>query len=265
MRFIGITGPSSFTCDVIRMVENFFEANPILLYMDDSANLNYWLDRVDGVFLCGGVDIHPMTYDRSYPSKRNMKNFDLRRDRRELKIIDRCILKCLPMFGICRGHQLLGVHLKRMALVTDLCEQSTIVHCPSIQEPKFTPDPYAPIHKVAIEPGRSLFGQPYPKEGFNDLWVNSFHHQGLLYQAHHDTDNTVIGTSFVCRGGHNQRDKYIIELMENPQDNWISCQWHPEYDYREQESSMQILKHFKEKYLGYTTESEPLDKKLHTR
>ena len=85
-KLIGITGPSSFTNEVIDMVEDFFEGNPVLLYMDHEENLDYWLNRISAVILCGGVDLHPMTYNRSYPSKRNMKTFDLHRDRRKSKL-----------------------------------------------------------------------------------------------------------------------------------------------------------------------------------
>jgi putative glutamine amidotransferase len=251
MKLIGITGPSTFTGDVINMIEKFMGANPVLLYMDDDANLDYWVSKVSAVFLCGGVDLHPMTYNRSFPSRKNMKLFDLRRDRREIKVIDRCLASRVPMFGICRGHQLLGVCRKDMTLITDLCDDSSIIHCPSVQEPKFSPDPNSPIHKVEILTDRTLFNRPVTKEApVRPLWVNSFHHQGLLYEVAHEKDPHVLGVSYV------NKDKNIVELMECPEERWMSCQWHPEYDYKEQSSSRKLLQYFKEKYIGDCSEVE---------
>ncbi len=242
-KLIGITGPSSFSNELIQMVESFFESNPVLLYMDRLRNLKYWIPKLDAVILGGGVDIHPMTYQRSYPAKHNMKTFDPKRDKRECAIIDFCMTNHVPMLGICRGHQLLGVVRKKMQMVTDLCEESKIVHCPSIQEPKYIPDPFSPIHKVKILDDRELFGGT-SKNGFFDLWVNSFHHQGLLFdKTAHEKDPHVLGLSYVTK------EKSIIELMECPEEQWISAQWHPEFDYKEQDSSMRLLRHFKKTYI----------------
>ncbi len=247
MRLIGVTGPSSFTTEVIRMVEEFFDSNVILLYMDKDNHLRYWMDRVSAVILSGGNDLHPMTYDRSYPAKRNMKTFDLKRDRRECKIIDMALKRKVSMLGICRGHQLLGVVRKQLDMVTDLCEDSTIIHCPSLQEPKFQADPYSPIHKIRVLEHRTLFGR---KDGFSDtMWVNSFHHQGLLYCTNAQKDNDVIAVA------HMSKDKNIVELMECPSERWMSCQFHPEYDFSQQESSRQFLEHFKRNYLPPLTNS----------
>lgn len=241
MRLVGVTGPSSFTTDVIRTVEEFLGANVVLLYMDRDKNLEYWVRRLDGVILAGGTDLHPMLYDRSYPAKRNMRAFDVRRDRRECKIVDLAIKLGKPILGICRGHQLLAVYRKNYPMVTDLCEESTIVHCPSYQEPKYSPDPIAPIHKVVILDGRPLFGVKDNKEA--QLWVNSFHHQGILYSQDNKDDPEVIGLA------HVSKEKHIIELMECEAERWISCQWHPECDWRDQESSRRLLQYWRDHYL----------------
>ncbi len=62
---IGLTGPSSFTQECCAMIEEFYDANFVLLYHGKDANLNYWLSRVDAVVLAGGVDICPIVYGQS--------------------------------------------------------------------------------------------------------------------------------------------------------------------------------------------------------
>jgi gamma-glutamyl-gamma-aminobutyrate hydrolase PuuD len=43
-----------------------------------------------------------------------------------------------------------------------------------------------------------------------------------------------------------QNCKDIIELMCSMDGNWISSQWHPEYDYKENPASKAILLKFKD-------------------
>src|SRR5579859_2727637 len=108
-KLIGLTGPSIFTQDCIDAIEEFLDANFVLLYHGTESNLNYWLDVVDAVIISGGIDIHPTVYSECVWSGANLSKFDIKRDGRELQIIDYCLQKNKPLLGICRGHQLLGV------------------------------------------------------------------------------------------------------------------------------------------------------------
>ena len=83
--------------------------------------------------------------------------------------------------------------------------------------------------------------------GFNSLshlWVNSFHHQGILYtgtRKNPDTIDgvTVHGISFVGM----TECKYIVEVMSGKK--WISVQWHPEHDWQTNTASRAVLNKFK--------------------
>ena len=58
-KLIGLTGPSGFTPECIDMLEEFYDADFVMLYHNNAENLVRWVDRCDGVCLAGGVDIHP--------------------------------------------------------------------------------------------------------------------------------------------------------------------------------------------------------------
>jgi gamma-glutamyl-gamma-aminobutyrate hydrolase PuuD len=87
----------------------------------------------------------------------------------------------------------------------------------------------------------NILGEDHKKR----IWVNSFHHQGVIYnpgkdgKAYTEKGITVIGTS----AADWDKPQKIIELMRG--DNWVSVQWHPEYDYEINTPSQTVLNMFK--------------------
>ncbi len=252
-KLIGLTGPSSFSQECMDAIEEFFDANFVLLYHGRDANIDHWMNEVDGVILAGGIDIHPTVYSESVWSNHNLSKFDIRRDGRELNIIDQCFTKDKPMLGICRGHQLLGIK-HGLGFVMDITS-SAICHQPNKQQIQHTTK--EPMHAVRIinpeivygtfnmpkeAPERKVIRDSMPAKQANRIWVNSFHHQAVAYnpkRKYTDDGIDVLGLSRVdldcC--------KEIIELMQGKR--WISCQWHPEYDWKDNTSSRVILERFK--------------------
>src|ERR1700744_4912905 len=106
---IGVTEPSKFTDDCITMIEEFFDATPLKMSFNKTEDINYFVDQCSGIILAGGVDIHPSVYGRNILNNCGFGNFDLKRDIREVNIVKRCFEKKIPVLGICRGFQLLGV------------------------------------------------------------------------------------------------------------------------------------------------------------
>lgn len=159
------------------------------------------LGRIDGLVLSGGADIDPARYgqERS-PSCGTVED---ERDAWELALVDVALSRGLPLFGICRGIQILNVACGG-TLVQDLGAATGDGH-PRGDVPRETP-----VHGVKLVPGTRAAGV-YGTE----LAVNSLHHQAVdepgagLVASAHSPDGTV-------------------EALEMPDAPVLAVQWHPE-------------------------------------
>lgn len=147
----------------------------------------------DGLLLCGGNDIHPSYYGQEVDGA---KNFDTSRDETEFKITKAFIDTGKPIFGICRGHQLLNVALGG-TLIQDLDCAFYHTSCSGIDGE----------HSVeATGFLEKLYGK--------DFFVNSSHHQGI------DKLGQGLVVSAQCDG--------VIEAVEHTSLPFFSVQFHPE-------------------------------------
>jgi putative glutamine amidotransferase len=251
-KLIGLTGPSSFTNECIQMIERYLEADFVLLYHENQNNLERWLGKCEAFVVAGGVDVHPSLYEHSVVNYHNLTKFDFQRDIRELLVIEHAISNKKPMFGICRGHQLIGLSLGlKSSFCLDLTSSNTIhqaakggvslnrnepAHYVDLLNPKAIPFNECPERAVLKKIMEEVHG--------NKIWVNSFHHQGIFYEPkttnYKDLGIEVLGVSSAEMD--NKRHQ-VIELMRG--ETWISCQWHPEYDYEVNTPSRTLLDVFK--------------------
>ena len=240
-KVIGVTGPSIFSPEVKTMVEEYFGAICLYINQDKKEDLDYIIGQCDGIILAGGSDIHCMTLGRQVTRFDGLSKFDLLRDRRELYIIDKCVDQSKALFGICRGNQILG-HWAGFYLMSDI-GRSEISHSPASDDIKLNVEVGECAYTIECLP-------EFQDEWFDFEWVNSHHHQALLYTP---KQKYLKGFNIIATADTSSDDKKnnkLIELMENKNDKIISCQWHPEEDYKFGNiASLKVLERFKE-FLG---------------
>jgi len=166
-------------------------------------------ERLDALFIPGGPDVDPKNYNAEpHPA---LGNVDPIRDATELKVIRWAVDDDLPIFGVCRGHQVMNVALGG-TLIQDIPSlvQTDLLHD---QEKGLSPARIA--HEVTIQPDSRLA----EIVGSTRIEVNSLHHQAVERAA----PNTHV-TAYSPDG--------VVEALELPDHNFVlSVQWHPEVMY----------------------------------
>ena len=130
-------------------------AEPVSIYCPE-VDTDY-----DGLLLCGGPDVDPKYYGEEMNGSEGIV---AERDIAEMALIKAFIEAGKPIFGVCRGSQILNVYFGG-SLHQHLSNAE--IHTP------FVPEVYIP-HPVHAEPGgvlHSLYG--------SDFTINSHHHQAV--------------------------------------------------------------------------------------
>jgi putative glutamine amidotransferase len=107
------------------------------------------LKASDGLLLSGGEDVYPGRYNAEYDTSR-CTEMNLHRDSLEFALIHEALKLKMPLFGICRGEQILNVALGGSLIVdipvdtkSSVSHQcSDYVHC---------------FHMVSVQKGSQLF------------------------------------------------------------------------------------------------------------
>ena len=178
-----------------------------LLY-EDPEMLRAMYERFDGIFIPGGVDMDPATFHEAPHEK--LGRIDPPRDATELMLAKWAVEEGKPLFGLCRGLQVINVALGG-TLHQDLeAEMPGAIKHDYFPNAGFTRDHLA--HDVTIEPGSRL----RQIVGDRVLPVNSMHHQGIRTLG-----TGLKATAFAPDG--------LIEALETEGDNYVmAVQWHPE-------------------------------------
>ncbi|HZM05433.1 MAG TPA: gamma-glutamyl-gamma-aminobutyrate hydrolase family protein [Candidatus Saccharimonadales bacterium] len=129
------------------------------------------VERCDGVLLTGGDDIDPKLYAPNLPADlaKTVGPLEPERDVWEKQIIAEALRQRQPLFGICRGHQMLNVALGG-TLVVDIPTQ-----LPGSLNHRQMDRKMEPVHAITVEPD-SLLGH---LSGQRTFGVNSTHHQAV--------------------------------------------------------------------------------------
>ncbi len=161
------------------------------------------LEGASGLLLCGGGDVDPALYGQ--PRHPRTHNVSQKRDLFESTFLAAALEKDLPVFAICRGMQLLNVHLGGTLEQHLMDDPKRLDHY--IDRPLSDPAHAVNLQADTVVP-RAMGG--------TDMRVNTHHHQGLDQVA----DPLVeIGWS---------EDGVLEAVVSSAHSFVIAVQWHPE-------------------------------------
>ncbi|MFN8377650.1 MAG: gamma-glutamyl-gamma-aminobutyrate hydrolase family protein [Anaerolineae bacterium] len=189
--------------------------------LDDDV-LRDLYSRLDGLLLPGGPDVRPDRYGQAQHPMTQV--IDDPRDTLEITLAQWAFEDDVPVFGICRGHQVLNVALGG-TLVQDIPSivGDNLTHDISDDTPRSTR-----MHDVDIDADSRLSGIL----GTTHVSVNSIHHQSVLEVAP------------AARVTANAPDG-VIEALEVPGKPFmLSVQWHPEDLYSNDPTMARLFESF---------------------
>lgn len=193
------------------MVNYFAREETLTVMIPDVSDelLDHYLDEVDGVVFHGGSDLAPESY-KEQAIDSNRWPGDRYRDKYDLNVMDGVSERKLPVFGICRGFQLINVWYGG-SLYQDLATQTgtTRVHRCAEEYDRIN-------HSVNCVAGGVINGI-YKK---TNLQVNSVHHQGVK----------ALGRGLVVEARCPDDDLIEAFTSEDMDDQYVlAVQWHPEF------------------------------------
>lgn len=178
-------------------------ATPLVIPVDEDANrAGEYLPLLDGLLVPGGEDICPSFYGQSPVPQVVYTYAD--KDRMDLALVRMAAEAGLPVFGICRGLQIINVCFGG-TLIQDLPSQrpGSLVHTSDKDTLR--------THEARLVPGslmeRLLRNEP--------LMVNTYHHQAV--------DVLAPGFSITAFA-----EDGVVEAIEDNVRNIYAVQWHPE-------------------------------------
>ncbi|MGB0389334.1 MAG: gamma-glutamyl-gamma-aminobutyrate hydrolase family protein [Ardenticatenaceae bacterium] len=177
--------------------------------LEDLHTLRALYETLDGIFLCGGVDVAPENYGHTPHSL--CGRVDQARDRTELQLVKWAILDKKPVFGVCRGIQVINV-ASGGTLYQDIAFEvdKAIKHDYFPMQGPYSRDLLT--HSVFVDT-ESRLGDML---GVRSIKVNSMHHQAIAEIGH-----GLMPTAWAPDG--------IIEAIESQNGHYlIGVQWHPE-------------------------------------
>jgi putative glutamine amidotransferase len=177
------------------------------VHFPKSLKVRNYVDALDGLLLQGGADMSPQSYGETAINPR--WGGDPVRDAYEIELFHEFVTQGKPVFGICRGHQVINVALGG-TLYQDIATQLP-GHGSHRDEAAYENH----FHQMRVLPNTWL-SRLYP--GTQLTRVNTIHHQavnrlgeGLVVEARSEPDG-------------------IVEAMRWEGHSFVvGVQWHPEF------------------------------------
>ena len=185
----------------------------------EREELTWLMDQCQGLVLTGGDDIDPSLYGETVLNDTVVTAPE--RDSQEAVVIDMALERNLPILGICRGIQMLNVHLGG-TLYQDIPSQ-----IPSETEHSMKKPDHRTCHSCIPVPGT-----PLHRISGDTFGVNSHHHQAVKDPA----------PGLVTMG---RSEDGIIEALYDPTRTFLwAVQWHPEKIWDMESNSAKLFEEF---------------------
>lgn len=192
----------------------------------------------DALILSGGGDINPINYGYENLSSFNCNS---RRDISEQYLLKRFIETRKPIMGICRGMQLLGIHLG----LPNFCQEIGHTEEPHNGNTQELAGRKEACHVIWTHGALKEYLEKIEISGL--IPVNSFHHQGFTLEkdgeemAKNRIENINSKTCLNILANTNK----IIEAFEHKTLPIFATQWHPE----EYGNESMIINYFLNQYV----------------
>ncbi|CAM2941773.1 gamma-glutamyl-gamma-aminobutyrate hydrolase family protein [Hathewaya histolytica] len=204
--------------DYVQAVINAGGIPFIIPFSKDKSLVEITVEHIDGLILSGGHDVFPLNYNEE-PDQKLGEVFP-ERDEFDFALVAAAKKKQIPVFGICRGFQIINV-AHGGTLYQDLssrekkCIKHSQGHSPSLG-----------THSVKVEKDSmlaSILG--------TDIRTNSFHHQIIK-----DVAPSLKAVAYASDG--------VVEAIESSAGEPIfGTQWHPEMMAATESSMLDLFKH----------------------
>jgi putative glutamine amidotransferase len=196
---------------------------PFITGNDSNSQITPLLEICDGLLLPGGVDLDPIHYGKDNYSSMSVSP---EKDEFERELFYYFLYKDLPIFGICRGFQLICAELIRENKLSAYLSQGILGHKINTEN---SVSRSIPTHFVTIN-SKIL----YNINNIERMSVNSMHHQGVVikqaYLSEYLNNNEVkveVKVKVVAYKDYNKKDGLVL-IEGIKYKNVLAVQWHPE-------------------------------------
>jgi len=203
----------------LRAVAEAAGALPLMFAgLPDVTDIDTLLQVVDGILLTGArANVHPTRFKREPHA--GHEPYDEARDALALALIEQCVARGIPVFGVCRGFQEMNV-ASGGTLHHEIRELPGRMNhrMPRLENGEIHPDPaviFADRHDVKLIPD-GVFSKIL---GCDTIRVNSLHGQGILDP----------GERVVIEGVAEDGTIEAIRIADAP-GFALGVQWHAEHD-----------------------------------
>ena len=205
----------------------------------DVTDIDALLDTVDGILLTGArANVHPTRFGHE-PHPRH-EPYDNDRDELALALVQTCVERGVPLFGICRGFQEMSVAFG-CSLHPEIRELPGRMNhrMPRLETGEIHPDQavvFADRHEVKLVPD-GAFARIL---GCDTIRVNSLHGQGI-----HEACNRII-----VEGTAEDGTIEAIRIADAP-GFALGVQWHAEYDAARNPVNRKLFEAFGKALMAY--------------